>query len=340
MSKILKKIKQNSIPLDKFIDACLYKFSDSYYEKNTIFGRRGDFITSPYISSIFGEIIAIHIINYFFEKKIDKFTVLEIGAGEGVLARDIISTISKFKQINFSYKILEKSKKLKSKQKQICKFKNIKWVNSLKKISSQNTFVISNELIDAFPIKQLKKINNVWHEKFVNIDHKKNKVCEIYKKRPQSINKVKKYVQKNNNFIEYSPQIFSFVKEIVRIVNIKNNCFLTIDYGYSDKKFFNTIQGLKGHKKNNIFEDIGQTDITHLVNFNFLKSLFKDLGDFQYMLTSQSSFLKANGIIERLNQSKKYLETDKKKKELEMAVDRLINEKKMGDLFKVFKVYK
>ena len=58
------------------------------------------------------------------------------------------------------------------------------------------------------------------------------------------------------------------------------------------------------------------------------------------MLTSQSSFLKANGIIERLNQSKKYLETDKKKKELEMAVDRLINEKKMGDLFKVFKVYK
>ena len=65
MLKIINKLKKNKIPLDEYIDLCLYRFKESYYEKKFIFGPRGDFITSPYISSIFGEIIAIYILNYF-----------------------------------------------------------------------------------------------------------------------------------------------------------------------------------------------------------------------------------------------------------------------------------
>ena len=117
MLKIINNIKKKKIPLDDYINTCLYKYKSSYYEKKKIFGPRGDFITSPYISSIFGEIIAIYITNYFLEKKLYSFSILEIGAGEGVMARDIINTINKFKNINFSYFILEKSENLKKKQK-------------------------------------------------------------------------------------------------------------------------------------------------------------------------------------------------------------------------------
>ena len=83
MQKIIDNIKKKPISLDQYINDCLYKYKSSYYEKDLIFGPRGDFITSPYISSIFGEIIAIFIINYFLKKKIFSFKILEIGAGEG-----------------------------------------------------------------------------------------------------------------------------------------------------------------------------------------------------------------------------------------------------------------
>ena len=46
-------IRVKKIPLNEYIDLCLYKLKSSYYEKKNIFGPRGDFITSPYVSSIF-----------------------------------------------------------------------------------------------------------------------------------------------------------------------------------------------------------------------------------------------------------------------------------------------
>ena len=79
MPNIISKIKKK-ITLDQYIDLCLYKNKYSYYEKNKIFGLRGDFITSPYISSIFGEVISFHILNYFLSRGITKCNLLEIGA--------------------------------------------------------------------------------------------------------------------------------------------------------------------------------------------------------------------------------------------------------------------
>ena len=110
MSKILSKIKEKKITLDEYINLSLYKDKNSYYEKNKIFGVRGDYITSPYISSIFGEIISILILNFFLNKGVSKFNILEIGAGEGLMAKDIINTLKKFEKINFKYSILEKVK--------------------------------------------------------------------------------------------------------------------------------------------------------------------------------------------------------------------------------------
>ena len=67
---ILEKIKKKIIPLDEFINLCLYQYKDSYYQKKINFGYRGDFVTSPHISSIFSEMLAIWIITFW--SKINK----------------------------------------------------------------------------------------------------------------------------------------------------------------------------------------------------------------------------------------------------------------------------
>ena len=95
------------------------------------------------------------------------------------------------------------------------------------------------------------------------------------------------------NFIEYSPKIFKFLNNVSRLIKKhKDNCFLTIDYGYCDDYFKDTLQALKKHKKVSIFHDPGNADITHLVNFKLIKQIFKKNGLSNTFNTSQSKFLK------------------------------------------------
>lgn len=336
MLNIKNKIKKKKLPLDQYIDLCLYKHKYSYYEKNIIFGPRGDFVTSPYISSIFGEVISIHILNYFLNRGIAKFNLLEIGAGEGIMAKDIIKTLRKFKNIKFKYFILEKSKNLKKTQKKNLKKFNIKWVDNLKKFNKDNLFILSNELFDSFPVKHIKKIRNKWYEKYIFYNNKNKSLETKFFKLKKIPNNILKLCNTDVSFIEYSPKICTFLNNISKIIkNHSNNCFMTIDYGYYDDFFKNTLQALKKHKKVSIHHDPGNSDITHLVNFELINRIFKKNCLTNTLNMSQSIFLTKNGIFERLEQAKKSLTAKESKVKLEMAVNRLIDPKQMGNLFKV-----
>ena len=75
--------KHNNLPLDKFIDFCLYDKKNGYYMKKNPFGKKGDFITSPNISRLFSEMIAIWVISFW--KSLGspkKFNLIELGAME------------------------------------------------------------------------------------------------------------------------------------------------------------------------------------------------------------------------------------------------------------------
>ncbi len=335
---IIKKFK-NKITLDKYINLALYNEQDGYYEKKGIFGKSGDFITSPYISSIFGEIIAVWILDQFINKKIYNFSILEIGAGEGYLAKDILNTFEKFKNIKFkfNYVICEKSNFYKKQQKNKLYRFNIKWINNIKNFKKKNCIVLSNELIDAFPIKQLFKNNNAWYEKYVKLNSKLNKfefVDVKIKKSHQVFKKI--YPLKKLNFIEYEPDIENFVKNISNILKFdSNNIFITFDYGYNSIDFKNTIQALYKHKNANILTNIGNVDITHLVNFYYIKKLFQlnKINNINYH--TQSEFLINSGINIRLNQVIKYTKNKENQKKLYLSVERLISKNKMGELFKV-----
>ena len=119
---------------------------------------------------------------------------------------------------------------------------------------------------------------------------------------------------KNVNFIEYSPKIFKFLNNISRLIKKhKDNCFMTIDYGYYDDFFKDTLQALKKHKKVSIHHDPGNIDITYLVNFKLINQIFKKNCLTNTLNMSQSIFLIKNGILERLEQAKKNLINKKSK---------------------------
>ena len=94
------------------------------------------------------------------------------------------------------------------------------------------------------------------------------------------------------------------------------------------------MQSLKSHKKNIYYKNIGKADITSLVNFKLLKQFLLREKLFLNEIVSQSFFLKKLGIVERAEILCKKM-SFKEKSDLYYRVERLIGEKKMGELFKV-----
>tara|TARA_B100001175_G_scaffold313972_1_gene322470 strand:- start:836 stop:1879 length:1044 start_codon:yes stop_codon:yes gene_type:complete len=331
-------LKNNSkIPLDKFINKVLYDKNKGYYMKNNPIGLAGDFITAPNISIMFSEMIAIWLIS-FWEKigSPKNINIIELGAGNGEMMFQILKTIEKFSKFKLSsnFIIYEKSPYLKKLQKNKIKFKNIKWINNLKKISKYPSVFIANEFFDALPIKQFVNKDNDWFEKYII---NKNKSYELFEKKTkiELIEKlIKQKIHKNQKFIEYSPLANEKLRTISKIIKKNNGGLLIIDYGYNSKNTFNSLQSVKKHKNNNFLKNIYKADITHLINFNFLKQKIINLKVSSVNLTSQRKFLLKMGILERAEIISKNMPFSKKS-DLYFRVKRLIDKKQMGNLFKV-----
>ena len=108
------------IPIDKFISNALYDKDCGYYSKKIPFGKNGDFITSPGISSVFSEMIALWIVALW--EHLDKpkiFNIVELGPGSGQMTTTLIKVFKKFPNFFSTINIFfyEKSKILEDLQK-------------------------------------------------------------------------------------------------------------------------------------------------------------------------------------------------------------------------------
>jgi cyclopropane-fatty-acyl-phospholipid synthase len=302
------------------------------------FGKKGDFITAPNVSRLFSEMIAIWIISFWKSLGSPKrLNIIELGAGNGEMMKIIIESFQNFPTFLKSCNLFihEKSPSLIEIQKKKLGKNNIKWITKFSKINNSPTIFIANEFFDALAIKQFKKKRNLWFEKFVNL--KNFKKAFFFEKRINIKNIEKKINYKislNQNFIEYSELGLSYLRNISKIIKKNKGGLLLIDYGYTEKKMKNTLQGISNHKFANILEDIGNIDITHNINFNLFRKFIKQIGNLESNLTSQKKFLLKLGIKERAETISKNLNFSKKAN-IYYRLDRLIDDQQMGSLFKV-----
>ncbi len=334
----MKLKKKNNLPLDKFINFSLYNKENGYYMKKSKFGKYGDFITAPNISRLFSEMIAIWIIGFW--KSLGspkKFNLIELGSGNGEMMKIIIESFQNFPNFFNSCNLIiyEKSPSLIKIQKIKLKNSNITWISKLKKINNKPSIFIANEFFDALAIKQFQKKEKLWFEKFVNFSNFNEAFFFDKKINIKSIEKKINFkISANQNFIEYSEQGLNYLRDISKIIKKNKGGLLLIDYGYTEKKMKNTLQGVSNHKFANILNNIGNTDITHNINFNLFQKYLKNLGGLKINLTTQKNFLINMGIknrAEKISKSLSFL----KKADIYYRLERLIDEKQMGNLFKV-----
>jgi len=303
--KIVKEIRENGfITFDRFVELCLYDREFGYYtKKRTKTGLGEDFVTAPEVSESFGKTVA----NYL-KRRVEELSlplkILELGGGKGFLAKDIVETLNPE-----SYTVLEVREKPKW-------LKGVNWVKSLKEVEPFEGVVVSNEFFDAFPFKRIKKMKGELREVVV-----KERDGELYEdtvpfggELPCLIGEGEEYCL----FVGWE----EFLKELSQ--KLKRGLFLTFDYGGKCSEIAGR-KSFRAFRRNRLVEDylkcLGETDLTALVDFDYLSSTLEKTGFTVERVTHQSSFLLENGI-------EKFLEPGGAPQALMLLVD-------MGRKFKV-----
>jgi len=338
--KFFKKSK--FLPVDNFFANILYDNQFGYYATKQPFGRDGDFITSPKVSNLFSEIIAIWLINTWENfGKPKKFSFVELGPGDGSLTKTLLNTFKKFPEFNSAKKIYlyEKSNHLKKVQEHKIADKNVKWIKDFNNIKGGPVVFFGNEFLDAIPIKQFRKKNGSFFEKNYILTKNFN-IEETYRKASNINSKMLKSYSaiKDLNFIEFPKLGFQNLKKITKKILKLEGCILLIDYGYLKSHNQNTLQSVLKHKKNNLLENLGKADITSHINFELLKEFFKKNSLKTKKIVTQQEFLKSNGIIERAEILAKKMKF-RDQSDLYLRLKRLLHPKFMGNLFKVALAY-
>ena len=218
--------------------------------------------------------------------------------------------------------------------------KEVKWISNFDKIQKGPVIFFGNEFFDAIPIKQFKKIKNSLFEKNYTLD-KDLKIKQVLKKASISdIKKIKSYKSlKKQKFIEFPMLGFKELKKISKKISKLQGCILLIDYGYLRPNNQDTLQSVMSHKKNNLLNNLGRADITAHINFALLREFFSRNNLKTKRLITQKQFLENMGIIERAKIIAKKMKFTEQS-DLYLRMERLLNPKYMGELFKVILAYK
>ena len=312
-----------------------------YYQQQNPFGRNGDFITAPEISQVFGELIGVYFINLwqnnYFGKKIN---LVEMGAGRGTLMKDLLNFAKKIPNFleQFNISIIEISPKLQEVQKANLQDFEIVWYQNFADFYQKNNdapiFFIANELFDCFAINQFVKTENGWAEKMVGLD-KNDKLQFVL--RPTTTPLESAVETKIDDVLECSAQASAFMDELSMAIKKTNGIALIIDYGYTQNKFKNTLQAIKTHQYSDILKSVGESDITALVDFSTLQKIALK-NNLQTSIITQKEFLISLGIETR-REKLLIKKSINQQQEINSTINRLIDEKQMGDLFKVLVVW-
>jgi SAM-dependent MidA family methyltransferase len=322
-------IENGPISIASFMEISLNDKKYGYYRKKMPLGSKGDFVTSPDISQIFGEIIGIWILDIWIKlNEPDNFQIVDLGGGRGTLLKDI-SRVLKNKVSNFIFiDINEELIKLQKKA-----LKNASHFEKINDIPKIPTIFIGNEFLDTFPVHQFIKKDNCWKEVCVN--SKSNDLFLSFE-----TTKLSKKLSLNNflslkeeSIIEINFKTREIINNISNFIKDNSGAAIFFDYGYIDGNG-DSFQGIRDNKPVNPLSDPGFVDLTSHVNFKDIKLQAKENNINIYGPSTQSLFLEKMGAIQRLKILEKNA-NDHQKKDLRIGLNRLMNQNEMGNLFKV-----
>jgi SAM-dependent MidA family methyltransferase len=307
---IIQKIgKDGPMSFYDFMEMCLYYPGMGYYTSlQDKIGKKGDFYTSSNISSVFGAMIGKQLEQMWDITGKKKFTIVEYGAGTGMLSHDILEYLKNnpafYEQLN--YCIIEKSPVMREKEKALLTGK-VNWYDTIRDIPVITGCILSNELVDNFSVHQVVMQDELME---VFVDYK-NGFVETLK---PAGNALTNYLAELNVVLpkgfrtEINLEATEWIKEIAAC--LQKGFVLTIDYGYlseelyKDRRSRGTLLCYHKHTINDQpYSNIGEQDITTHINFSALSHWGLKYGLDTCGFTNQAGFLLGLGCEEHLTKT-------------------------------------
>ena len=340
------------VPFSRFMDLALYAPGLGYYSAGAHkFGAAGDFVTAPELSTLFGRSLARQVADLIVQSEL---CILELGAGSGKLAVDILAELERMHCLPERYDIMEVSADLRGRQQALIQerlphlYTRVHWLNELPdKISG---VVIANEVLDALPVSVLR-----WHDVEEAEPESENPVramseCGVisnggrFEWQEHKITNIalleaaRKIVTQHSYVSEISLAARGLVSSLCE--RLQKGVLLFIDYGFGAGEYYHPQRNrgtLMCHYRHYAHDDPfflpGLQDITAHVDFTAVAESAIDSGAQLLGYTSQAYFLLNCGITEFLQEHSPdnlldYLP-------LSSQVQKLTSPAEMGELFKV-----
>ncbi|GGZ89631.1 hypothetical protein GCM10007162_00330 [Ignatzschineria ureiclastica] len=286
--------RQGAIPFSRFFELALYHPQYGYYTgPQAVFGREGDFITAPLISPFFSKSLAEQVIEVS-QHLSENWQILEIGAGNGTMAKDLLLHLAEKDQLPAQYLILEVSPNLRERQKALLTeylpeyIAQVQWIDTPPE-SAWEGVILANEVLDALPVERFRVVDGKPYYVDVTLapfaedrDHQEssNKVASTeelsstlsesstlhfaphLREADQALNDYyQSLVEKGFHFpdgyeSEYCPMLQPWL--VPFFTHLTRGVALFIDYGYDEKEYYRPERmtgTLIAHYKHRAHED-------------------------------------------------------------------------------------
>lgn len=356
---IVRRIEQSperAIPFRDYMEQCLYDPQHGYYMSDRVkIGREGDFYTSSSIGTIMGEVLARYIASQEAAMGHESpFIIVEWGGGSGKLARQLLDELKRLDDGRaygrMTYISIEKSPRHRELQSSELTGHGdrVLWMTEAQWLQSgpwNDAIVISNELLDAFPVHRVQSLGGRLYELYVGWNERTQSFEEKPCRPIAEGDALYDYIRAQGVSLHEGQQLEVNLHALQWLDRVSgalgSGQIVTIDYGdrveelYAEHRMLGTIVGYRRHTATgDLFAAPGMQDMTAHVNFSVLIREGERLGLRLKGYMTQKQFLLDNGILELLQDAfgaDPFSEAARRNR----SIRQLLLSDRMSELFKV-----
>ena len=319
------------ITVAEYMHACLHDPVDGYYATRPDLGEKGDFITAPLVSQMFGELIGLWAVETWRGLgSPSPFRLVEVGPGDGTLMSDLLRAARLVPEFLAACELwlVEVSEPLMRLQMEILAKAPLTptWAQRIADIPEGAPIIlIANELLDCLPARQFVQAPTGWVEKLVGLDTDGELTFALSEPAPPG-----------GMVLEVSAAQEAFATQLAYIIKRESGAALLIDYGRSEPGFGDTFQALSHHAKVDPLAAPGAADLTVHADFPTVLEAARAEGC-AAAIVPQGLFLSRLGVEHRAAALARA--RPERGEALQRQLQRLIAPDQMGELFKAATIH-
>ncbi len=286
------------ISVARYMEFCLHDEAFGYYATCPALGAGGDFITAPLVSQMFGEMLGLWAVQLWLDLgRPPRFTLAELGPGDGAMIQDVLragKTAPGFLEACELW-LVETSAPLRRRQAERLRgLARPSWASRLDDLPrGAPVILLANEFLDCLPVRQAVRTAAGWRERRVGLATDGTLVFVPGGRVPPPPGGDG---APPGAIAEWSPPLEALGEAAGALVAGCGGAALFVDYGRDAPGLGDTLQAVRGHRREPPLARPGQADLTAHVDFPAFLDAARRAGALATPVRNQGAFLRDLGI--------------------------------------------